>query len=68
MKKAEFIRIVARRHSVSPGEAADRIDRHVNRIVRALKRGEHAQLPGLGTLLPGRDWEFRPESEDCGKK
>jgi nucleoid DNA-binding protein len=61
MKKSELARDVARRHGVEPGAAADQLDRVVNQIVQALRRGQSARLPGLGTLDPGKQWTFRPE-------
>lgn len=61
MKKSDLARDVARRNRVEPGDAADQLDRAVNQIVRALRRGESAHLPGLGTLKPGRHWVFRPD-------
>jgi len=63
MKKSQLARIVARKHSIQTGVAADRVDRAVNRIIRALRRGQEARLPGLGTLIPGKTWEFQPDRE-----
>ena len=64
MKKSELIKKVARKHSIEPGAAADGIDRLVNQIIRALRRGEEAHLPGLGKLIPGKHWAFRQESDE----
>jgi len=64
MNKSEPARRVARRHSIEPGGAADHLDRVVNQIIRALKRGEEARLPGLGKLIPGKDWAFQQESDE----
>jgi hypothetical protein len=61
MKKSLLARKVARKHSIEPGAAADQMDRVVNQIIRALRRGEEAHLPGLGTLVPGKDWALQPE-------
>lgn len=41
-------------------EAAE-LDRVVTRIVRILRSGKPARLPGLGILKPGKQWTFRPE-------
>jgi len=43
------------------------VDKAVHRIIRALKNGQTAKLPGLGTLTPGSDasgrrWIFKRES------
>ena len=64
MKKSELVRKVARKHSIEPGAAADSIDRLVNEIVSALRRGEEAHLPGLGKLIPGKYWAFQQDSDE----
>ncbi len=61
MKKAELANHEARRQRVAPGDAADQMDRVVNRIIRALRSGRPAELPGLGTIQPGKRWIFHPE-------
>jgi len=63
MKKSDLAKKVARQQSIETAAAADRLDRVVNQILRALKRGEEARLPGLGTISPGRDWAFEQESD-----
>jgi nucleoid DNA-binding protein len=62
MKKRELAQHLAELQGVAPGTAADRMDKAVNRILRALKNGQTARLPGLGTLTPGKRWIFRRES------
>ena len=62
MKKPELARAVARRSGVEKEAAADQMDRVVTRIIRTLRRGHPAYLPGLGTLEPGKPWRFRPEN------
>ena len=52
---------VAKKRGVEPGAAADQLDRVVTRIIRTLRRGEHAHLPGLGTISPGNPWTFHQE-------
>jgi nucleoid DNA-binding protein len=64
MKKSQLARIVARKHSIKTGAAADQVDRAVNRIIRALRRGQEARLPGLGTLIPGKTWGFQQDSDE----
>jgi nucleoid DNA-binding protein len=61
MKKAELANNEARRLRVAPGNAADQMDRVVNQITRALRSGRSAELPGLGTIQPGKRWIFYPE-------
>jgi len=61
MKKAQLAVQEGKRQQVEPGSAADQMDRAVNRIVQALRNGKRAELPGLGTIRPGKRWVFRPE-------
>ena len=61
MNKSELANHEARRQRVAPGNAADQMDRVVNRIIRALRSGRSAELPGLGTIQPGKRWIFHPE-------
>ncbi len=44
--------------------AAEQMDLAVNRIIRTLRAGKPARLPGLGTITPGKKWAFRPERHD----
>ena len=64
MKKAELANHEARRQRVAPGDAADQMDRAVNQIVKGLRSGKPAQLPGLGTIQPGKRWIFHPEKRE----
>jgi nucleoid DNA-binding protein len=69
MKKRELAQHVAELQGVAPSEAADRVDRAVNKIIRALRNGQIARLPGLGTITPdsdstGKRWIFRRESNE----
>jgi nucleoid DNA-binding protein len=59
MKKLDLANDVAKRQGVKTGAAADQLDRAVTRIIRALRRGQRAHLPGLGTITPGKPWTFR---------
>ena len=58
---------MAKQSGVSPAEAADQLDRVVHQIVSRLRKGEQAQLPGLGKFTPGRKWEFKFETGDQQK-
>jgi nucleoid DNA-binding protein len=64
MKKQQLAREVAKRHGVKTGHAADEMDRVVNQIIRTLKRGRPARLPGLGTITPGKHWTFQQERNE----
>lgn len=47
------IRKLAKNAAVTPAEAADQVDKVVHEMLRKLRRGETAPLPGVGTLTPG---------------
>jgi nucleoid DNA-binding protein len=59
MKKPQIAKRLAKRSGVSKAEAADQLDRVVNDIVSQLRSGQAAALPGLGTFVPGRTWDFQ---------
>ena len=60
MTKVDLANEVAKRRGVKSGAAADEMDRVVTNIIRTLRRGRNAHLPGLGTIGPGKPWTFRP--------
>ena len=64
MKKSDLAKQIGERQGVEPGDAADQMDRAVNKLVRALRQGKAARLPGLGTIKPGKPWTFHPEKND----
>ena len=53
MKKLDLAKMLARQSGISTSAAADRLDRLVSDIVKSLRRGEAANLPGLGKFRPG---------------
>lgn len=59
MKKSDLAKDIAKSQRLRTGDAADQLDIAVTRIIRTLKAGKPARLPGLGTILPGRPWTFR---------
>jgi nucleoid DNA-binding protein len=59
MKKEELANRLAKQEGVSPAEAADQLDHVVSQIIANLKKGDSAQLPGLGMFTPGRTWDFK---------
>ncbi len=63
MKKPEIARRIARQAGVSQAEAADRLDRMVSEILTSLRRGESADLPGLGRFRPTSGGRIRFERE-----
>jgi nucleoid DNA-binding protein len=64
MRKAEIAKQLARRARVSQGEAADRLDLILRRILSDLREGREAALPGLGKFKHGPDGQvaFEPEA------
>jgi nucleoid DNA-binding protein len=64
MKKSDLVKAAVQLRGVEPGTAADQIDRAVSQLMRALRSGRSARLPGLGTISPGKLWTFRPERHD----
>jgi nucleoid DNA-binding protein len=64
MKKSDLIREMASRIRGDACNAADQVDRAVNRIVRSLREGKPVRIPGLGTLNPGKIWTFKAERND----
>jgi nucleoid DNA-binding protein len=64
MKKSDLAREVAKRKGLETADAADQMDRIVNQIIRKLKGGRPARLPGLGTITPGKHWTFQQERNE----
>jgi len=44
-----------------PRLEAEDLERVVDQIIRTLRSGKPAHLPGLGTFNPGDSWTFRQE-------
>ncbi|HEX3748644.1 MAG TPA: HU family DNA-binding protein [Bryobacteraceae bacterium] len=63
MRKPEIARQLARRSRVSQGEAADRLDVMLQKIVSDLRKGRQPALPGLGIFKHGPDGQVVFERE-----
>lgn len=61
MKKKQLAQQLAKESRITPGAAADQVDRIVGDIVQRLRKGQSAALPGLGTFRPGAGEQFRFE-------
>ncbi|MBM3812893.1 MAG: HU family DNA-binding protein [Acidimicrobiia bacterium] len=59
MRKREFVLRLAEDASVSPAEAADQLDTVFHDVLKKIRQGKPARLPGLGTFLPGERPKFR---------
>ena len=64
MKKPALVKELARTNRVQPADAADQVDRVVDQLLRALRAGKPARLPGLGTINPGKKWIFQEEKHE----
>jgi nucleoid DNA-binding protein len=64
MKKPELAKNMARHAGVSRGEAADRLDCVVQEILTRLRRGQEADLPGLGRFTFGADGRVAFERDE----
>jgi nucleoid DNA-binding protein len=58
LKKEQLARRLARQSGITPAAAADQLDRILSDILKRLRRGQSASLPGLGTFWPGPKPEF----------
>ncbi len=65
MNKRELARQLARNTGVTRGEAADQIDRLVNDVLKQLRTGRPADLPGFGSFAINSSGqiEFSPKPE-----
>jgi nucleoid DNA-binding protein len=69
MDRDELATRLAKEAGVSRAAAADRLDQVIHRILKKLRRGKPAALPGLGQFLPGQGFRFEPRGGDRkGKK
>ncbi len=59
MKKEQLARQLAKESRISTAAAADQLDRIMNDILRRVRKGESASLPGLGTFESGREIDFQ---------
>jgi hypothetical protein len=58
MKRQQLARRLARESGITPAAAADQLDCVLNDILKRVRRGQCASLPGLGTFWPGPKPEF----------
>jgi len=68
MKTPEIALKLARQTGITKAEAADQLDRVVSSILARLRRGEPAELPGLGSfrLIEGGRIRFEQEERSRG--
>lgn len=63
VSKQQLVRRLAKESGISPAAAADQLDGILSAILRRIRQGRSASLPGLGTFLPGPNRQFR--FEEC---
>ena len=63
MKKTDLASKLARKRKISRAQAADRLDGLVHKILKTLRQGKTASLPGLGALQPGRQTRFQADAK-----
>jgi nucleoid DNA-binding protein len=70
MQKRDFTKRYAQHIQSTSAEAADQVDRVVHDLLRRLRAGQPAEIPGLGTLLPAplRQQAPRPTRTDKTSK
>lgn len=61
MKRAEFTKRLAKQSKLSRAAAADQLDLVVRDILKRVRKGQPASLPGLGTFAAGQDAHYGPE-------
>jgi nucleoid DNA-binding protein len=61
MNKSDLALELACQQKTTPGEAADKLDQAVSQVLRKLRHGNPARLPGLGTISADKSWTFKPE-------
>jgi nucleoid DNA-binding protein len=58
MRKTDLAVRLAEDSNLSPAEAADQIDTILYRIMKRIRKGRPAVLPGLGRFKPGPKTKF----------
>lgn len=53
MKKEQLAKRLAKESGISAAAAADQLDGILTSILRRVRQGQSASLPGLGTFIPG---------------
>lgn len=53
VSKEELAKLLANASDLPAGEAADKVDAAVCKILKRLRRGQTASFPGIGKFTPG---------------
>ncbi len=68
MEKKDLAKRYAQRTGATPAQAADQIDRVIHDLLRRLRSGEPASLPGFGTLLPNDNTDLKFDQTRTARK
>ena len=68
MKRSELASRLARKRRITKAQAADQLDGVVHDILKKLRHGKNASLPGLGTWKPGVSPSFEFDLPNQTKK
>ena len=68
MKKEQLAKRLAKESHITPGAAADQLDHIVRDLLARMRKGQSASLPGLGTFRPGRQEDFKFDSNPVKTK
>jgi hypothetical protein len=58
MKRDQLARRLAKQSGITPAAAADQLDQVLSNLLKRVRHGECASLPGLGTFWPGPETAF----------
>ena len=58
MNKEQLAKRLAKQSGIATAAAADQLDDILSGILRRVRQGHSASLPGLGTFVPGTSPEF----------
>jgi nucleoid DNA-binding protein len=60
-----IIQRLAKQSDVAPANAADELDKVLHGVLRRLREGKPATLPGLGSFVPGTEirFEFKKQND-----
>lgn len=61
MKKEQLAKQLAKETRITDAAAADQVDAILNAILKRVRKGQSASLPGLGTFVAGQKEEFQFE-------
>jgi|HubBroStandDraft_1064217.scaffolds.fasta_scaffold163076_2 nucleoid DNA-binding protein len=67
MKKEQIARRMAKESHITTAAAADQLDRIVSDILKRIRKGETASIPGLGSFRAGWRRDFQFDGTPCAR-